>query len=113
MTTQALLIRLSHKELRASGLQMLEGEGLASLGGVALAQLETLKLYDEALRLCKRMGDDPARADSLARTAACYHHQQGNAGLMLEAVRQFSSLEARIRFLRKSGDRTLVAQVAS
>ena len=110
--TQAMLVRLSHKELQPSGLEMLNQSfpERDRLRQVALPHLEARKLYDAALAVCQQLGLDH-KVEELARTSAFHHLRRGDKASMFSAVKQFSSPAMQIAFLRQHGERSQVVEL--
>ena len=107
-SAQALILRLSQKELRREGIEMVRQR--TELLQVALPHMERLKLFDAAYDVCVKLGD-LTKADELARASAFYHKSVGDKDAMLAAVRSFSSQESQMRFLLKHGDRKQVVDL--
>lgn len=110
--TQAMLVRLSHRELQAAGLEMLRGPEPERdrLRQVALPHLEARKLYDAALLVAQQLGMD-AKVEELARTSAFAHLRRGDKVAMFAAVKRFGSSEVQIAFLRQHGERQQVVEM--
>ena len=110
--TQAMVIRLSHRELQQSGFDMLKDEHKESdrLRAAALPLLEARKLYDAALVVCQQLGLDN-RVEDLARTSAFQHLRRGDKTAMFGAVKLSASPEWRIAFLRQHGERAQVVEL--
>jgi len=108
--SKAVLLRLSHKELRREGLDMVENR--KDLFHIALPYMERLKLFDSAYALCSMMGEEyESKAEELAKASAFHHKNQGDKDAMLEAVRHFRSTEFQFSFLMKHGEPGQVAEL--
>ena len=110
--TKAMLVRLSHRELQAGGLEMLNKNFAErdKLRAVALPHLEQRKLYDAAIAVCIQLGLDE-KVDQLAQTSAFHHLRRGDKAAMFVAVQQFKSPEMQIAFLRRHGERAMVIKL--
>ena len=108
--TQALLIRLSHKELHAAAFEMLNAPEHDRLRAIALPHLEARKMYDAAIVVCRQMGQGD-KVEDLLRRSAFHHQRRGDKAAMFTAVKQFKSPEMQIAFLRQHGERRQVIEL--
>lgn len=105
---QAVLLRLSHKELRREGLEVVRAD--TALFRMALPHMERLKLFDAAHDVCAKLGE-LGKAEELAQASAFHHKKKGDREAMLAAVKCFRSSEHQLSFLLKHGDRSQVVDL--
>ena len=111
--TDALAVRITHKELHKEALQSLDAMAqhsqYAELLRFALVHFEKKKNWDACLQVCGKLRSaglavDDARTDAIAQTAAFSHRKNGERRLMLAAVKQFSQPLTQLQFLQDVGE---------